>query len=433
MNQPDLDHFLAIPWCASLLHDPRVVFFEIKNKEHGKESFFDEILRVDGGIRARLFFRHQTPPSQVDLGPYPIQGLFMLVDVGPNLSGWPGLSHGGFISAHFDMAGGWLVQHNVMEGIQRKTLPAGSGMLTVKLEVSYLKPTRVDQTLLLTAKINWVKRNKLDIGVTLEDESRIIHSKGSLLAVSLDLHRPSMPLPDIIVCFHPQRPATQDKRPLCVIPPRAYHLLLMFIATPSLNARYEACPNPNTHCPLHKCGGDAATRRNSTCRKNHCRLTFEQRGVVGLGDGDDSRDEDGGGNVASVSAAFAALRADHVDTKVKGFDRVLWVADYVHHQDPLRMQLLNHPRRWHTHCANKQFCAAVHHNVDQLLQLAPSVIMIGLPRVAPNLRQRQVHAKREIGTNEVRLHFGNDGAQLVGRVHDATDDAEAASVGDSGD
>ena len=41
-------------------------------------------------------------------------------------------------------------------------------------------------------------------------------------------------------------------------------------------------------------------------------------------------DEDGCGHVAGVSAALAALSADHVDADVEAFLDVLGVADHVH-------------------------------------------------------------------------------------------------------
>lgn len=108
------------------------------------------------------------------------------------------------------------------------------------------------------------------------------------------------------------------------------------------------------------------------------------------------------------------------------------MANHIHNQNPILMQLLNHPLGWHTHRTNKQLRPALNHNLHQLLKFTKCVIMVRLARIAANLRQREVHAKRQVGVLEVGFHLGDDLAQLVGRVHEAADDAEAAGVGDCG-
>lgn len=54
--------------------------------------------------------------------------------------------------------------------------------------------------------------------------------------------------------------------------------------------------------------------------------------------------------------------------------------------------------------------------------------MVRLARIPADLRQRQIDAEGEVGRPQQALELGDDLAQLVGRVHEAADNAQPAGV-----
>lgn len=95
-----------------------------------------------------------------------------------------------------------------------------------------------------------------------------------------------------------------------------------------LCARDEASTNPHTLGTPHEVRGEAPPVVNRAGTDDVHGFTGE-RGLVTFDGVDAGGDEDGGGDVAGVSAAFTALGADEVDA---GFERsgdVLRVADHL--------------------------------------------------------------------------------------------------------
>ncbi len=121
-----------------------------------------------------------------------------------------------------------------------------------------------------------------------------------------------------------------------------------------------------------------------------------KRRQVATAEVNDGRDEDAGGDVARVSAALAALRADQVDAGGERVGHVLRRADHVHDEDPRAVEAVHGPARRDAHRRHKQPRAAADHNVQQLRQAALRVVLVGRARALADLGQQQVHAKRRL-------------------------------------
>jgi hypothetical protein len=100
-----------------------------------------------------------------------------------------------------------------------------------------------------------------------------------------------------------------------------------------------------------------------------------KRRLVLLANVDDSGDEDSRGNIASVATALTTLGADDVDAEVNALLDVLNVADHVHIDDAIGMELVDDGLGGHTDGRDEEFGALLNDNVDELVELALCVIV----------------------------------------------------------
>jgi acyl-coenzyme A thioesterase PaaI-like protein len=142
-----------------------------------------QLLRREGGLKGFMVFARPESVRHDDDPIFKIRRLQAFIEVGINVSGWKGVSHGGFTSYLVDSVGGWVGQSNIQNAIKEGKLPPQSGAMTKSLEVEYLKPVLVPRVLLVTATIDKVTGRRIDISVTIEDERRIILSRGKMVSI----------------------------------------------------------------------------------------------------------------------------------------------------------------------------------------------------------------------------------------------------------
>lgn len=82
------------------------------------------------------------------------------------------------------------------------------------------------------------------------------------------------------------------------------------------------------------------------------------------------------------------------------------------------------------HGGDEDLRAAVDDGVDQLVQFAPRVIHVGLARRAPDLREEEIDAERQVGIVEVSFELRDHFLELRGCVANSADHSEPAGVGD---
>lgn len=107
---------------------------------------------------------------------------------------------------------------------------------------------------------------------------------------------------------------------------------------------------------------------------------------------------------------------------------MLRVADHIHDQNPSLVEPLDRPRGRNTHGTDEQLCAILNGDFNQLVQLAVRVVVVGLARAATDLRQREIDAKRQRLVVQVALELIDDRLQLLWRVAQSSNDAEATGI-----
>jgi hypothetical protein len=126
----------------------------------------------------------------------------------------------------------------------------------------------------------------------------------------------------------------------------------------------------------------------------------------------DLRDKNSGGDVSSVSASFATLSADQINSDVKALLHMLWVSDHVHVENASLVQTLNNLFGRDAHGRDKKFSTTVNDDADQLVEFAFGVVItrsksasddgggatdqLCLASTTSDLRDEEIHTERGV-------------------------------------
>lgn len=91
----------------------------------------------------------------------------------------------------------------------------------------------------------------------------------------------------------------------------------------------------------------------------------------------DSWDEDGRGDISSVSTSFSSLCANHVGAKLETLLDVLWVANHVHVEDAVLVELLDDVFWRDADGGDEEAGARFDGDVDELVEFAFGVVVAG--------------------------------------------------------
>mmetsp|Transcript_65103 Transcript_65103/g.173577 ORF Transcript_65103/g.173577 Transcript_65103/m.173577 type:complete len:388 (+) Transcript_65103:2-1165(+) len=250
------------------------------------------------------------------------------------------------------------------------------------------------------------------------------------VAQLLDLRRRLLPTLDPIVGNQPQRAAGEDKRAHGVVAGRLQHLVLVRLGRRGLLRADEARAHPDARRAQGERSREApavvdAPRGNAD--DGHAKGALAAAACV-----DNLGDERQRADVAGVPAALTALGDDDVNPRLQ---RLLRVPDRAHHvgdYDAAGVQLVHRPTRWHTDGTDEELRLLGNNDVNQLRQVAVRVVVIRLPRAAPNLRNGQVHPKGQGLVHELLLDPGDLLLEDLRGHGEASDGANPASIGDGG-
>ena len=134
-------------------------------------------------------------------------------------------------------------------------------------------------------------------------------------------------------------------------------------------------------------------------------------------------------DVSSMAASLSSLDAKDIRPNLEGLEGMFRVAAHVHHKDPSSMKLLHGPLGRNSHGAHKQGSLLFDDDVDELRQVAASIVAIGLASVASDLRDEEVHPERELRIAEETLELLNFAAEHFRSVSDSPNDAKTSSIG----
>ncbi|KAK1998765.1 thioesterase superfamily protein [Colletotrichum falcatum] len=189
---PDVQHFLSIPWCATLLGEPGTICKTSPSrfpKASTEDQLFSTTLRtVDSVAAFVLFYKRPSSPAVKtapaaaadDEGGNLIRELNSLLTLGAGVNGFANVSHGGIVATLLDETIGTIFLINELEGL----MPSESFM-TAYLNVTYLRPVETPQTVLCVAEVLRIKGRKWWIRGRIEDRERRVLAKAESLFVRL--------------------------------------------------------------------------------------------------------------------------------------------------------------------------------------------------------------------------------------------------------
>lgn len=238
-----------------------------------------------------------------------------------------------------------------------------------------------------------------------------------------------LPVDNVGVLAHTQRTAGEDERAHGVVKAGGADGFLVALGRAGLLGEHEARADPHGGGAHHQGSGEQVAVVDAAGGDDLHGLLGQGRSVA-LDGLDDGGDQNGRGDVTGVATAFTTLGADDIDAQLEALLDVLGVANHVHVQDAVLVQALDDVSGRHTDGRDKQRDLLFNDDINQLVQLALGVVVVGLAGVAADLGQQQVDAKRRGLVVQIRLELGNLVAQHVGRVVDAANDAQAAGIGD---
>ena len=180
MVNRDLAYFESIPWCATLLNDPKYVIMPTHCREPqagGMHSLFAETLKTDRTISACLSLYKKPAASDAR-----IEETKTLLAIGSGVNGYAHICHGGIVATVLDEAMGIL--DLAIKDREDEVIRAAGGLaervatFTVELVVKYLKPVTTPQIVCATARISKIQGRKFWMKATIEDKSGIVLAMG---------------------------------------------------------------------------------------------------------------------------------------------------------------------------------------------------------------------------------------------------------------
>lgn len=176
----DRAFFESIPWCLKILQHPGLTptpTFSRQSKESTEDALFAETLKTSDTIRACSYLYRRPDPSGIGQ----ISELRMLVNLGYRVNGYPNLCHGGIVGTLVDEAMGMLLTVNK----NLTSSPVRFSTVTAYLHVTYLKPLRTPQTILITTRLREIKGRKIYLEASVKDGCGVDLAKAEALWVQV--------------------------------------------------------------------------------------------------------------------------------------------------------------------------------------------------------------------------------------------------------
>ncbi|KAL0933120.1 Acyl-coenzyme A thioesterase THEM4-like protein 1 [Colletotrichum truncatum] len=202
-ENPDLKHFLAIPWAAAHLNAPYTVRETPTSrfrKRDTEDELFSTTLNTDKTIAAFLTFYKRPAPSlsssssssssSSPLQPAPssagndgsasniIREIKALLTLRQGVNGYPGVSHGGIVATILDETIGLILPVNKTNGLVDE-----GAYMTAYLNTQYIRPVRTPQTILVVVTLKKFEGRKYWIDAVIEDKDGQVLAKAESLYV----------------------------------------------------------------------------------------------------------------------------------------------------------------------------------------------------------------------------------------------------------
>lgn len=188
--EDEINHFLAIPWCAKLLAAPNLIVAPVFSRAPSSDStpledaFFSQTLKTPTTIPALVCFYPRPAAGSKDDedDTLLLPQLHTLAALEGHVNGYDGLCHGGVVAALFDEILSLL--HPGSRWRAYKTGRARS-VVTASLHTTYLKPVRTPGTYLFTVRVRRVEGRKVFVEGEMEDEVGVKLARAEALFIEL--------------------------------------------------------------------------------------------------------------------------------------------------------------------------------------------------------------------------------------------------------
>lgn len=165
MESADLAYFLKTPWCARHLEEPNLHRWRptgVRNPQSaGANELWSTTFNTPETVPAFIAFYRKAPDPLTR-----VDEIKALIAVNRGVQGYPGFAHGGFVVTMLDEITGMLGMLN--RG--RKDFP-DAPFMTGYITTRFLKPVKISETHLLTARIVKVENRKFMMSGTIQDHA----------------------------------------------------------------------------------------------------------------------------------------------------------------------------------------------------------------------------------------------------------------------
>lgn len=185
-----VSHFLSIPWCACLIQTPNTIPFIpqcFNPQSPAHDQLVGSTLSGPRGLQHMLSFFHTEDEAHLQDHERPIMHVSSLFALGQGLSGYEGVLHGGMMMTMVDEAMGVLHEINMALGKTGQVF--GTASVTAGLDIKFLKPGPINQTVLVNAWVDGVEGRKTRIKCEVRDGNGVELARCSSTWVSV---RPRM-------------------------------------------------------------------------------------------------------------------------------------------------------------------------------------------------------------------------------------------------
>jgi acyl-coenzyme A thioesterase PaaI-like protein len=170
-----------IPWCAELLNDANLTAYISPSRRQKGDGAADRLFHTTLNTPATIaeYVALYRPPNDGQQQ-QPIPELKAIVALGPDVSGFPHVCHGGIVATLCDEVMGELINVNLKHGTIGRT-----SYMTAYLNTTYKGRVVTPGTVLAVARMARVEGRKLFIGCTIEDGEGIVLTRCEALFVGL--------------------------------------------------------------------------------------------------------------------------------------------------------------------------------------------------------------------------------------------------------
>ncbi|KAL4729456.1 hypothetical protein ACLX1H_003876 [Fusarium chlamydosporum] len=167
----ELSFFASHPWTAALLCAPDTIPFlpSCRNPQSpAHDQLFGNVLNKDRGLPHFISYFH-APSVKVARDPlHNITEIFVLVSVGEGTSGYPGVVHGGVVTALLDETMGTIFDLNATLGKEARAFKTAS--VTGGIEVKFLKAVPTNSVLCIAAVAEEIDGRKTKVRAEMKNE-----------------------------------------------------------------------------------------------------------------------------------------------------------------------------------------------------------------------------------------------------------------------